>query len=615
MYSVATLRFRVRAQEVAFRKFLSLHAVPLFRKFCFYATLYFLFYNLVNLVMNPDSDSQVTWTRLAILGLSVAVGSAWLFVRLFHKRLYRPGNVACLADNAFEPAIAVLLMASLVLKHSFDISTGNPGILFHTYTPVFIIAFARIRFTYLVMVISCHLALIVARYWILAGVFQDPPGSDIGMEYFALMLGIVNLTLYYSYQLEMLMRKDYFVLDSIARSEHQGMEILKGMFPEEVVSHVLLKIRRDTVSEATAAGHRILGDRVASVLFIDLMDFDALVADLQPEELVQLLDQVWNLFDRLVERNGVTKIETVGKTYMAAALPEDSEQTPIPGQHARDALSAVATAVFMLEETSRRFTGHGKVAQVSVRIGIHTGRVLSGVVGSLKPQFALFGDTVNTASRMQSTGKRNQLHVSGATWEHLKDDPRFSWEARMTEVKGKGLMDTYLLSGYRLEELKKLRRRTSSATVASLDRASRGKAGTAQKVSGIQASLSRVLTPKGSKISESAASTQSNESVLPELKELHLALPKKERMLSKDQSPHGPGGESEGHDTPGGEASRGSGSPLRRRNRSRLTPCHYGGKRKGKRTTGLVRRHKKSHPSSTLHPQNKHTPPNPSNEP
>ncbi|CAK0875724.1 unnamed protein product, partial [Prorocentrum cordatum] len=532
MYSVATLRFRARAQEVAFRKFLSVHAVPLFQKFCFLSMVLFLFYNMVTLVLDPDSGSQVFWTRLVILGLSAAVGSSWLLVRLFHQRLYRPDNVAWLtADNAFEPATSVLLMASLMLKHIFDICTGNPGILFHTYTPVFIIAFARMRFTYLVMVISCHLALIVARFWILVGVFQDIPGNDIGMEYFVLMLGIVNLTLYYSYQLEILVRKDFFVLDSIAQSEHQGMEILKGMFPEEVVSHVLLKIRRDTAGEAMAAGQRILGDRIASVLFIDLMDFDALVADLQPEELVLLLDQVWNLFDRLVERNGVTKIETVGKTYMAAALPEDSAQTPLPGQHAQDALSATATAVFMLEETSRRFTGHGKVAQVSVRIGIHTGRVLSGVVGTLKPQFALFGDTVNTASRMQSTGKRNKLHVSGATWEHLKDDTRFSWEPRKTEVKGKGLMDTYLLRRYKLEELKKLRRRISAASV---DKAHCNQVATAQKVSGFQASLSRVLAPKDTKTSSTSSPSHDDESVVPELP-LSKPLPISERLPSMDQ--------------------------------------------------------------------------------
>lgn len=86
-----------------------------------------------------------------------------------------------------------------------------------------------------------------------------------------------------------------------------------------------------------------------------------------------------------------------------------------------------------------------KIQRIHVKIGIHSGRVISGVVGAKKPQYALFGDTVNTASRMKSTGEPGRIHASAATHEFLKEDLSLVWDPRHIEVKGKGLMDTYLL--------------------------------------------------------------------------------------------------------------------------------------------------------------------------
>lgn len=83
--------------------------------------------------------------------------------------------------------------------------------------------------------------------------------------------------------------------------------------------------------------------------------------------------------------------------------------------------------------------------KIRVKIGIHSGRVISGVVGAKKPQYALFGDTVNTASRMKTTGKPDHIHISSATYDLVKSDKCLIWEQREIEVKGKGTMTTYLL--------------------------------------------------------------------------------------------------------------------------------------------------------------------------
>lgn len=103
---------------------------------------------------------------------------------------------------------------------------------------------------------------------------------------------------------------------------------------------------------------------------------------------------------------------------------------------------------------SRRTTTQGRnmwptlqplIQRIRLKIGIHTGRVISGVVGARKPQYALFGDTVNTASRMKTTGERDMIHVSNATYSLLKDDDELVWDERTLQVKGKGTLQTFLL--------------------------------------------------------------------------------------------------------------------------------------------------------------------------
>ncbi|CAK0808016.1 unnamed protein product, partial [Prorocentrum cordatum] len=457
------------------RTLLERRALPLFRFFCACCASTCAAYNLIQLVLEPREGRWAAFLVVSMFCLTIPV--ACMSPRLF---------TSC--GQRFEQLIVILLMFSLVFKHLYDYAADNTGALFNTYVPMFIVAFARIRFINLALVLCFHLTLIVIFYLFLAedGVLDlEGISSGIGAEYLVLMLGTVGLALYYCYQHEVLMRKDWFILDTMAHSRHEGLEILKGMFPEEVVNHVLFKIGgRGMLSQ------KLLKDRVASVLFLDIMDFDDLVGVLAPEALVRLLDQVWSLLDRLCERSGVAKIETVGKTYMAAALPDGpAEPASGPAQQARDAVRVVTTAISMLEERARRFIGSsedGGAAQVSVRIGAHTGRVLSGVVGAWKPQFALFGDTVNTASRMQSTGVRNGLHVSGATWELLQHDTRMEWEARKTQVKGKGLMDTYLLKRYSRKGLKLAKSASTcsrgtarSELVKSASTCSRGTAGTA----------------------------------------------------------------------------------------------------------------------------------------
>jgi len=368
-------------------------------------------------------------------------------------------KVGVVIRNA-EKCILVSLLAAILIKHVYDIVTKASGILANSYIPVFLLVLARIRVPFIFVVLLFHMMALMVHYFFASDFIEvdsrfeiSPNNSKVQAEYFFLMFGITFLSLYHAYLIEKLMRQDFIMLSSLKHSKNQAMEILKNMFPEEVVNHVIRDIQEK--QEMKAAGSRQEGSRqdgtqsvgvrsiredcgVVTVLFCDIMHFDSLTENLEARDLVSLLDAVWMMFDRIVQTNNLVKIETVKCTYMAASMSED---VPYGVQQ------AVITGTAMLDAVEKRVLGMAKTQNnVSVRIGIHTGPAMCGVVGSRKPQFALFGDTVNTASRMQSTGQENHVHVSAGTYEHIREDSRFSWTERKTQVKGKGLMDTYLLN-------------------------------------------------------------------------------------------------------------------------------------------------------------------------
>jgi class 3 adenylate cyclase len=174
-----------------------------------------------------------------------------------------------------------------------------------------------------------------------------------------------------------------------------------------------------------------------SVLFADLVGFTERSLVLAADELVALLDEIFSAFDRLADAEGVEKIKTIGDAYMLAG----GLQEPRP-----DHLEAVARmALAMRDEIAAiaERTGRGWLA---VRIGIDTGPVVAGVIGRRKFIYDLWGDTVNTASRMESHGPPGEIQVTDSVAAAL--GPGFALRRRGTsELKGKGPMETFLLEG------------------------------------------------------------------------------------------------------------------------------------------------------------------------
>jgi class 3 adenylate cyclase len=173
-----------------------------------------------------------------------------------------------------------------------------------------------------------------------------------------------------------------------------------------------------------------------TVLFADLVDFTRRSERVAPEQVVQALNDLFSVFDQLAQQRGLEKIKTIGDAYMVAGgLPD-----PRP-----DHAHAVADlAMAMRDEVARHTDPGGR--RLAVRIGIDTGPVVAGVIGTSKFSYDLWGDTVNTASRMESQGIPGCIQVTARTYQRLKDGYRFERRGPVP-VKGKGEIVTYLLVG------------------------------------------------------------------------------------------------------------------------------------------------------------------------
>ena len=199
---------------------------------------------------------------------------------------------------------------------------------------------------------------------------------------------------------------------------------------------LLLNILPASIAERLKNKEKPIADQIddASVLFADLIGFTELADKIPHERVVELLDKLFSEFDRIASKHGLEKIKTIGDSYMVAGgVPQ-----PLPGHHS----AVAACALEMLEYMSGRPAP--EALNLGIRIGIHTGPVVAGVICEKKFAYDVWGDTVNTASRMESHGVPNRIQVSAAFYEQTRN--LFQYESRgFVHIKGKGKLETYLI--------------------------------------------------------------------------------------------------------------------------------------------------------------------------
>lgn len=453
-YSMFALSFTNSEREKEFNKYFNKQAAMVCTKMMILCCAAVVFFRLFDILIYweelREAPMRLSWTLMTIVGCFAVV--KFTRTRLFERNVI-----------SYTLVGMVTIITGVQVQH---VVSGYNGILSVSVMLMIFCGGFRIRFIHALPIALYHNIVFFVRYLLFFNFIEEKnrlsvaqSGPEMVAEYVILELGVTIFSLHYSYALEKSIRMEFVMYDSLDSSKQRALAHLRGMFPDAVVDRVVDKFRqeevrrRKQVSSMTAGDSRfqdiepIYEDRgTVTVLFCDIYDFDSLTESLQATELVTLLDRVFSMFDRICDRRRVVKIETVGKTYMSCAMSAPPSQDDALGApHMADALSAVLMAIDMLELVKKSVLGCGNITKISVKIGINTGRVFSGVVGSKKPQYALFGDTVNTAARMCSNGRRNHLHISESTYNLVCQDERFFWEARQVYAKGKGNLNTYLL--------------------------------------------------------------------------------------------------------------------------------------------------------------------------
>jgi class 3 adenylate cyclase len=207
---------------------------------------------------------------------------------------------------------------------------------------------------------------------------------------------------------------------------------------KEKSERLLLNILPGTIAGRLKAGEKTIanGHPIVSVMFADLCGFTALSRKTTPENLVRMLNEIFTAFDNIVESHRVEKIKTIGDCYMmVGGLPN----------HRDDHAHVVADAAIEMVEALKTINEKNGT-ELAMRIGIHSGPVVAGVIGKIKFTYDLWGDTVNVASRMESSGMPGRIHLSEQTRATL--DSHFILEERgMVECKGLGQVKTFFLNG------------------------------------------------------------------------------------------------------------------------------------------------------------------------
>jgi class 3 adenylate cyclase len=224
--------------------------------------------------------------------------------------------------------------------------------------------------------------------------------------------------------------------NKIKQGKKHSDELLLNILPAEVA---------EELKQKGSAEAKLYND--VTVMFTDFKNFTQISEKLSPAELVAEIDFCFKAFDRIMDKFNIEKIKTIGDSYMAAG--------GLPVANKTNAIDVIQAALeiqnFMRDKIHKKNSEEKELFEI--RIGIHTGPVVAGIVGIKKFAYDIWGDTVNIASRMESSGEAGKINISGSTYELIKDLPAVqAGEYKCTyrgkiEAKNKGMVDMYFLEG------------------------------------------------------------------------------------------------------------------------------------------------------------------------
>lgn len=347
-------------------------------------------------------DSVGLWVTVAVVGKAVAHGLALVALKLF-PRSFRPvfhGVFAAdvVSDLTVTFVLGGLFASGLQVGWSLIVVLGA------------LVAFSiRVAAAWFIVFVAAVVVSVNSTTWV-DPLYEltDDPQADGAFTIIGVTILVFLVMAYFMRQRE--------------RYRRQSDDLLHNILPDEIATRL-------------KEGAGLIADHFdeVTVLFADVVDFTPMSAEMTPTELVGVLNEVFSDIDGLVDELGLEKIKTVGDEYMVAA------GVPVPRS---DHAQVIADLALRIQDhvADREFGGY----PIAFRIGINSGPVVAGIIGQRKFSYDLWGDVVNTASRMESHGSPGRIQVSPSTYQLIKDDFVCDGGAEI-EVKGKGPMTTWFL--------------------------------------------------------------------------------------------------------------------------------------------------------------------------
>ncbi|MCZ6684161.1 MAG: adenylate/guanylate cyclase domain-containing protein [Planctomycetota bacterium] len=384
---------------------------------------------------DPNDSDDIRAQKASIFLVALACCVAGLFWSAMYLAVFGAGLIAAMPLLFSILVGSALIVSHISRDHRIAIHTQIACIVYITTViqlrigsvldSGFVMAWAFIGPLIALMFLSVRAAITWQALFlvnvVVVVVFDDVFAADgqvvtsVERNFFFLMnLGVASLVVFAF--------AGHFVRNAL-NEKQKADRLLLSILPEKIAR--TLKSRDGVIAENFDG---------VSVLFADIVNYTQYSSDKQPAEVVSKLNEVFHAFDELTDRHGLEKIKTIGDAYMVVGgLPEPCEG------HDR---AIAKMALDMLDAVKMIQTEDGK--PFSLRIGIHTGAVVAGVIGSKKFAYDLWGDTVNVASRLEANGVPGRVQVSEEVFQRLKD--QFGFERRgPIEVKGKGTIEAHFL--------------------------------------------------------------------------------------------------------------------------------------------------------------------------
>ena len=358
---------------------------------------------------NPDVRSRYAVPMLISMAIYIYAYARSYFVASFLRRQQFILLLGVWATTAGVVAFCSLLPPALL---------DTIGLILLTIHTLNLYNLLRLRFP-LACVAGWSTAIIYLGYFNYTGALAgtDLTGHAVALL-FANLFGMIA-----GYQFDQGARREFLAMRLLGQERERSERLLLNVLPVAIAER--LKSSSDSIADHSAE---------VTVLFADIVGFTPLSAKKSPQDLVRLLDLIFSEFDALAEKHGLEKIKTIGDAYMAAA--------GLPEQRANHAQAAAKMAKDMLAAVARIAAETGEA--LALRIGLNSGPVVAGVIGRKKFIYDMWGDTVNTASRMESHGVPGEVQLSEATAAFLRQTFALT-ERGAIQVDGKGEMRTFLL--------------------------------------------------------------------------------------------------------------------------------------------------------------------------